>query len=283
MVKQNLMNMKQPLLGQKILEWRKAKGLTQEELVERCNINVRTIQRIEAGEVTPRSFTVKAILEVLEVKPEEVKNLEMEKEEESQLSNLNSWLRISFIAGIIYIALAMVESFLDVQLLIDKKGFPIGFGYLYTFLKISVSVLFVAFSLGFYKLGESFSNLLMKVMSIFLMILTVVFVIEDVVTYWMGIDIVSSLLLRSLISGVVYVLFATSFLHLSKEKGPTYIIVGALGMVTGISFMTVIFAIPGLIFLTIFEISLIVLLYQEYKKVTEKSEFTFMQQEQTFQ
>ncbi|MCS5489833.1 helix-turn-helix domain-containing protein [Algoriphagus limi] len=47
--------MKQPELGKKISELRKAKGMTQEELVEKCNLNVRTIQRIEAGEVTPRS------------------------------------------------------------------------------------------------------------------------------------------------------------------------------------------------------------------------------------
>src|SRR5690554_5513125 len=66
MIKPNPMIMKQPELGHKILELRKAKGLTQEELVERCNINVRTIQRIEAGEVTPRSFTIKSIMDALE-------------------------------------------------------------------------------------------------------------------------------------------------------------------------------------------------------------------------
>ena len=57
--------MKQPELGQKIVALRKQKGLTQEELVEKCNINVRTIQRIEAGEVTPRSYTIKSILDAL--------------------------------------------------------------------------------------------------------------------------------------------------------------------------------------------------------------------------
>jgi len=46
--------MKQPLLGKKISELRKQKGLTQEDLVEKCNITVRTIQRIESGETTPR-------------------------------------------------------------------------------------------------------------------------------------------------------------------------------------------------------------------------------------
>jgi transcriptional regulator with XRE-family HTH domain len=46
----NIFTMKQPDLGKKILELRKQKGLTQEELVELCNINVRTIQRIENNE-----------------------------------------------------------------------------------------------------------------------------------------------------------------------------------------------------------------------------------------
>ena len=58
--------MKQPELGQKIIELRKKKGLTQEELVEKCNINVRTLQRIESGEVNPRSFTIKIIFKTLD-------------------------------------------------------------------------------------------------------------------------------------------------------------------------------------------------------------------------
>lgn len=48
-------------------ELRKAKGLTQEDLVTKCSINVRTLQRIEAGEVIPRSYTLRTILSVLEV------------------------------------------------------------------------------------------------------------------------------------------------------------------------------------------------------------------------
>lgn len=51
--------MKQPELGKKILELRHSKGLTQNELAEKCNLSIRTIQRIELGEVIPRSFTIK--------------------------------------------------------------------------------------------------------------------------------------------------------------------------------------------------------------------------------
>jgi transcriptional regulator with XRE-family HTH domain len=58
--------MKQPQLGEKILELRLAKGLTQTELAENCNLSLRTIQRIELAEVTPRSYTLKLIFKTLD-------------------------------------------------------------------------------------------------------------------------------------------------------------------------------------------------------------------------
>ncbi len=64
--------MKQPDLGKKIAELRKAKNLTQEELVEKCNLSVRTLQRIECGEVTPRSYTIKIIFAALEYNPDDL-------------------------------------------------------------------------------------------------------------------------------------------------------------------------------------------------------------------
>ncbi|TCJ13268.1 XRE family transcriptional regulator [Flaviaesturariibacter flavus] len=48
-----------------VQEARRREGLTQEELAERTGITVRTIQRIESGETTPRAFTLKTIAEVL--------------------------------------------------------------------------------------------------------------------------------------------------------------------------------------------------------------------------
>jgi len=56
----------QPDLGKKIAELRKAKGFTQEELVEKCNLSVRTLQRIESGEVAPRSYTIRLIFTALD-------------------------------------------------------------------------------------------------------------------------------------------------------------------------------------------------------------------------
>ena len=53
--------MNQHEIGNKLTELRKQKGLTQEELAIRCNVNVRTIQRIESGTVSPRVSTLKLI------------------------------------------------------------------------------------------------------------------------------------------------------------------------------------------------------------------------------
>ena len=58
--------MDQPELGKKIAELRKSKGLTQEELVSKCNLTVRTLQRIESGIVTPRSYTIKMLFTALD-------------------------------------------------------------------------------------------------------------------------------------------------------------------------------------------------------------------------
>jgi len=39
--------MNQPYLGLKVSELRQQKGLTQEQLAEKCEVSTRTIQRIE--------------------------------------------------------------------------------------------------------------------------------------------------------------------------------------------------------------------------------------------
>ncbi len=51
--------------GKRVQEARFRCGLTQEELAGKCDINVRTIQRIENDEVVPRAGNLKIIGEVL--------------------------------------------------------------------------------------------------------------------------------------------------------------------------------------------------------------------------
>ena len=58
--------MQQPDLGLKVTELRQEKGLTQEQLAEKCEVSPRTIQRIESGEVDPRAYTLECLSEALD-------------------------------------------------------------------------------------------------------------------------------------------------------------------------------------------------------------------------
>ena len=62
-------------LGEKILQLRKARGLTQEELAEAASINLRTLQRIEQGKTEPRGQTLRLIAEALDLSPDDLLGL----------------------------------------------------------------------------------------------------------------------------------------------------------------------------------------------------------------
>ena len=51
--------------GEKLIHARQAKGWTQMDLAEKTNISLRTIQRIESGQVNPRAYTVKQLSEII--------------------------------------------------------------------------------------------------------------------------------------------------------------------------------------------------------------------------
>ncbi len=61
-------------VGNYIREHRLNKGLSQEELANRSNINIRTIQRIEKGESEPYGATLRALAEALEIDTTDVNN-----------------------------------------------------------------------------------------------------------------------------------------------------------------------------------------------------------------
>lgn len=85
----------QPKIGKELEKIRKAKGLTQDELAEKCKINVRTIQRIESGDVNPRAYTIKIISSILGYDFFETSNLTIEDVKSGNNSNL-SWLSTIF-------------------------------------------------------------------------------------------------------------------------------------------------------------------------------------------
>ena len=61
----NAMGKKQ--IGKQVREARIKKGLTQTELAYKCNLDIRTIQRIESCKVIPRFYTIQIINDALNI------------------------------------------------------------------------------------------------------------------------------------------------------------------------------------------------------------------------
>jgi len=106
--------MNQPDLGLKITELRQQKGLTQEKLAEYCDVSARTIQRIESGEVEPRSFTRNSLSNILE--------FDFGRE---NTNNENLWLallHLSSVICIVFIPLLLWSWKKDQSYKIDQQG-----------------------------------------------------------------------------------------------------------------------------------------------------------------
>jgi transcriptional regulator with XRE-family HTH domain len=86
--------------GQIIREARIKKGMTQEELAEKTDISIRTIQRIENGEVDPRSYTLMSIAKVLEIDYEELVNDKIINKETEKSRQEGFWLPILHLSGL---------------------------------------------------------------------------------------------------------------------------------------------------------------------------------------
>ena len=74
--------------GNKLIEVRKHKGLTQGEVAEICNVTIRTIQRIESGIVKPRASTIKIISQTLGFDFFETSDTGYDEKNENQTSKL---------------------------------------------------------------------------------------------------------------------------------------------------------------------------------------------------
>ncbi len=258
MVNKTIFNMKQPELGHKIQNWRKAKGLTQEELVEKCNLNVRTLQRIEAGEVLPRSYTVKTILEVLNVDFSELNLKESEQNRFSGLlDNKRSYLKWGAIIGLIYLCLSLVEGFLEIGFY-DENGKEIS-GLTYSLVKIGVMLSFAVFYYPIYLIGKAINDDLLKIGSLFLIVLIFLSNINDIAAFYTSyISVETLLVLRSVMFGIGYILLGSAFALKQKSLGSLSLVIGIIAIITGLGFVSVIMAIPALFTLTVFEILMLV-------------------------
>ena len=277
--------MKQPLLGKKITELRKQKGLTQEELVERCNVTVRTIQRIESGETTPRIYTIKTILNALGLDYEKVFGREYNEGKFDKIlrffpSNLKEVLNVSFIAGMVYFVLGFVEmgyyttSFFDLDSQTNWSDLPIkNYGSysdngIYIFIKIISILSFSLLMRGFVLVGSYYKNYLVELMAFVMIIMHIIFEISEIVSINFENSLVEFIMISKAVTfGGSMIFFGVGLLRLKSHLGNLPKITGILEIITGVCFATVFLSVFGLIFLTPLELLELLLLYKVASKI----------------
>lgn len=277
--------MKQPELGKKISELRKDKGLTQEELVDKCNISVRTLQRIESGEVTPRSYTVKTILAALDYDLSKISDIDDNNER-----NFFEWLRdvllidinrdkpanylikqlnIAWLFGLIYFILGFLEGAAEYyRIKEDQMIFSIPF---YICMKISVLIAFFFFQRGFIIVGHLFKNYLLKIMSFVLIFGMFLVIIYDLASLFSkSIEREFILGAEALTFGGIGVLFGVSLIKLQKSFGQIPVIAGIFEIFAACFFLTLLFAFVGQIILIPAELLEIVILFKAVEIIKSK-------------
>jgi transcriptional regulator with XRE-family HTH domain len=245
--------MKQPALGNKIIELRKQKGFTQEELVERCNINVRTLQRIESGEVSPRSYTIKTILSALDHDYEELYGEEQASDgnsivlgSETEAKSVRFLLTAAAVSGILFLIISTFEGFGDYYRFFDEElifSIPV-----HILIKVLSYASYAFFIYGFLILGKLFQNYLMKIASVLVIVVLLLFYIYDITSlfYEIALPMEGVLVAESIIMGTLGVLFGIAIIKSDKKWGILGYVAGGLEIFTSVCFLTVVLVLLGL-------------------------------------
>jgi len=279
--------MKQPELGKKIVELRKEKGLTQEELVDRCNISVRTLQRIETGEVTPRVYTIKTILAALDYDLNKISDNEsdffgktklffkdlflIDINQDKPADYLVRQLNIAWIFGLVYFIAGFAEAPAEYfRMEEDRMIFSYTF---YVIMKVTVLISFFLFQRGFILVGLIYKNYLLKIASYILIFCMVLFIGYDIVSVFNE-DVEREFILagEAMTFGGACIIFGFSLTRLGNAVGTIANFAGVFEIVAGCFYITVILFFVGDILMIPAQLFEIAILYKTGELIKSKQQ-----------
>lgn len=109
-------------IGRKLKNYRVKAGYSQEELAGQAGVSLRTVQRFENGETTPRGDTVKRLFQIFGKSPEEV--LDWSKEEH------NGFLYTLILSGLLFLFSPILGLVIPLVLWLNRKNKIVGVDYL---------------------------------------------------------------------------------------------------------------------------------------------------------
>ncbi|MES2378053.1 MAG: helix-turn-helix transcriptional regulator [Bacteroidota bacterium] len=247
--------MAQSKLGKRISELRASKGLTQQELADSCNLNVRTIQRIEAGEVAPRMYTLNLLAKPLEM------DLNTLNQDSAETKKLSKKIKLAFIAGAVF----------------SINGIPIIYDLithgLNSIMHLLTSIIHIlsciAFFSGFYYIGSFYKNWILAISALIMAILLPAINILDLIKhYYFSIGEFLLFILMSINMIIIGVgLLKESLERKGCENSRTYKIAGISIILTSVFYLTLNTKIinAGLILSLPANLVLVYILYKEMR------------------
>jgi transcriptional regulator with XRE-family HTH domain len=210
--------MKQPELGIKISEIRSQRSITQKELSEACKIDIRTIQRIESGDVSPRISTLKLIANALS---SDLNTFNGDHQENASL--LSPQILLSFfVTGIIYLI-----SWVLFAPIFPKNDFLLSVNLLVGCIQTITGVFFY---FGFYNLGKLQNNGILSLSSIITMVCIPLFLITLLVSSSFGFaEKINQVII--ILMGINSVIFGIGLLRVKNQWMNWYKITGVLQIV----------------------------------------------------
>jgi transcriptional regulator with XRE-family HTH domain len=269
--------MQQPELGRRLTALRKERNLTQEELVEKSHVSVRTIQRIEAGEVIPRLSTVKILLEALgesyqsfSTTPTQV----METQKSTLPSTHRNTLLVAALAGAVYLVCEIIQGAMDIAWLANEGGWNFIINTLYISLTIVMVISCALFARGFIVLSIVFENTLLKGAAYGLIVAVTgkgilditTLSVTDVESLWLPYSVVSILF------GGLSIVFGVALIRLQDGMGELARIAGLLEIVMGCMLITVFLFFLSYVIMVPAVIVEILVLYRGYEYLSKSTE-----------
>ena len=256
--------MNQPELGQKINDLRNNKGITQKELSEACNVDIRTIQRIESGEVIPRMSTLKLIAATLDVDFNSFNgdNGAVQKATPNNIS-LPILLLFTFFSGLVYLL-----NFIFYMGLIP--GISLQF-YLHSYFTISIIhvIAGVLFYYGFYEFSRHLNNKTLRIALLVTIIFIPLYVVVTLIANNSGFQPAKYLvMLVVILIGINGFIMAAGFIQTKSRFSLLYKIGGVLQFIISPMIITQIGIIQriGLYITVLFILIQITIIYLEYRE-----------------
>jgi transcriptional regulator with XRE-family HTH domain len=256
--------MKQPELGAYITTLRNNKGLTQKELAEQCNVDIRTIQRIENGDVVPRMYTVNLLSKALDAEINVSANANTEIVIDEKFIQ---HMRFSWIWGIVF----SVNYVGVVYNIITHSS------TLFSKLGIIVNIAgYILFSKGFYHLGKKYNNRVLAISTLLSMVLVayinMIYFLPTLFIYYFQVYILMCACAIFVAIGMII----QGNKPTNTSRFNLYNIAGVVGIIQSLMFLTFDFKIQsaGLVISAFCNLIAIAILYNQYRgdeKITLKT------------